>query len=392
MRKLYILSVLFITALLLITACNDDPTSIGESLIPNSDKVNVDSLTITSSKASVNSFIETIKKGTSPRLLLGKYKNIESRMLVKFFSLIPDSVLTPLKENQIDVVDSWVELYPEYSIGDSSNQLQFSVKHINSGWIAKNFVWDSLQMLNYDQNDIASQFVYTDSLITFNVNTDVVKEWLRSRVDDSLPENNGLLFTPLNEGRVLGFQSVAFVVNDKAPKLKIVVHKQGAFTDTITAIPSRSVHVMDGTKPEETPQNITLQDGLALHSKFWIDVTKIPQNSAVNKSILTFNINVSASDEGSIKTDTLGLFFYKDSTANVVDSASKVLLIREGDQFSGDFTRILQRWIDGDDNQGVRIYLTDERRALNKVVLYSNSASNIAKKPKLTVYYTEKNK
>ncbi|GBD91894.1 hypothetical protein BMS3Abin04_02626 [bacterium BMS3Abin04] len=392
MRKLYILSVLFITALLLITACNDDPTSIGESLIPNSDKVNVDSLTITSSKASVNSFIETIKKGTSPRLLLGKYKNIESRMLVKFFSLIPDSVLTPLKENQIDVVDSWVELYPEYSIGDSSNQLQFSVKHINSGWIAKNFVWDSLQMLNYDQNDIASQFVYTDSLITFNVNTDVVKEWLRSRVDDSLPENNGLLFTPLNEGRVLGFQSVAFVVNDKAPKLKIVVHKQGAFTDTITAIPSRSVHVMDGTKPEETPQNITLQDGLALHSKFWIDVTKIPQNSAVNKSILTFNINVSASDEGSIKTDTLGLFFYKDSTANVVDSASKVLLIREGDQFSGDFTRILQRWIDGDNNQGVRIYLTDERRALNKVVLYSNSASNIAKKPKLTVYYTEKNK
>jgi len=135
-----------------------------------------------------------------------------------------------------------------------------------------------------------------------------------------------------------------------------------------------------------------LQDGLALHSKFWIDVSKIPQNSAVNKSILTFKINASASDEGSIKTDTLGLYIYKDSTANIVDSTSKVLLIREGEQFSGDFTRIIQRWIDGDDNQGVRVYLTDERRALNKIVLYSNGVSNIENKPKLTVYYTEKNK
>lgn len=392
MRKLYIIPVLFIAFAFFISSCNDAPTSIGENLIPNSDKVNVDSLTVISSKASASSFVENIKKGTSPRLLLGKYKNVESRMLVKFFSLIPDSVLTPLKEDQIDVVDSWVELYPEYSIGDSSNQLQFSVQHINSGWIAQNFVWDSLQMLNHDQNDLASQFVYTDSSITFKLSTDIVKEWLKSRVDKSLPENNGLLFTPLNEGRVLGFQSVAFVVNDRAPKLKIVVQKQGAFTDTITAIPSRSVHIVNGTIPEETPQNITLQDGLALHSKFWIDVSKIPLGSAVNKSILTFNINTSASDEGSIKTDTLGLYFYKDSTANIVDSTSKVLLIREGEQFSGDFTRVVQRWVDGDDNQGIRIYLTDERRALNKVVLYSNGVSDIAKKPKLTVYYTEKNK
>ncbi len=384
----------FILGLILfvsLTACDDDPASLGVDLLPGSDFLNLvhaDSRQLNLPQ-NVSVFTDSISTGSSSRILLGKFENLEAWMLIKFNFVLPDSITNALKNGEITILNSWIELQPNYILGDSVfNNFTFEVRRINARWNPNTFTADSLITLDYDNTNLARNFSYSDTTIRFDFSNDVVSGWLKRQVDDTQPDDNGILFVPLTGNMVLGFQALTFKPEDPQPVLKIVLEKQGEFTDTISATPTSDLHVIKGNQPQSIPGSFILQDGLPLRAKYRIDLSTLPQNSAVNKARLTFFINKEATVQGSVPSDSLELYIYSDSLKNSVERRyGRVVLKRQADAYSGDVTSFIQRWLNGLDNQGMRINLTDEARALSKIVLYSPSAADTDKKPLLEIDY-----
>lgn len=372
-------------------ACDDDPTSLGVDLLPDSDfleLVHVNSRELNLQQR-VSVFTDSISTGNSSRILLGKYDNLESYMLIKFNFVLPDSITSALENDELKIVDSWIELQPNYVLGDSVfNNFMFSVYRVNAQWNPNTFTADSLDVLDYDNTELADNFSYSDTTIQFNISQNVVFGWLKRQVDDTQPDDNGILFVPRTENMVLGFQALTFNPVDPQPNLKIILEKQGEFTDTISATPTSDVHIIKGTEPQTIPGSFILQDGLPLRAKYWIDLSKLPQNSAVNKAKLTFYVNKEATVQGNVKSDSLALYIYSDSLKNSIEKDyGRIILKREFDTYTGDVTSYVQRWINGLENQGIRINLTDEARALSKIVLYSPDVADTSKKPLLEIDY-----
>jgi len=382
----------------LLTGCNDEPTSLGSNLLKDSDLINlrvIDSDTTSGFVQKYSTFRDSILTGSSTRILLGKIGNLESKVLIKFFIPVLDSIATAVKNNEVNVVDSWIELTPNYSIGDTSVPLRFTAHVINSKWSSNKFNSDSLADLDYDQTDVTNGFYDTDSTISFHISTTVAMDWLKRRVDSNLNDDNGLLLIPTSDNIVLGFQAITQFPQSVYPTLKIVVEKVGSFTDTLSATPTRDIHIVSGETPVNTGQSIILEDGIANRAKVWIDFSSIPKFSIINKATLTFKIDKDNSLEGSVKSDTLNLFFYNDSASNKIaptNEIGKVNLIRNNTDgtYSGDISGFVQRWVDGRKNQGFRLNLSDENRALSKVALFDNRAPK-EKQPHLLIYITERN-
>ncbi len=380
--------------LMLFYACDDDPTSLGVDLLPDSDFLE---LVHTNSRElnlqqKVSVFTDSISTGSSSRILLGKYDNLEAWMLIKFNFVLPDSITNALKNNELTIIDSWIELQPNYILGDSVfTNFMFSVYRINARWNPNTFTADSLDMLDYDNTDLADNFSYSDTTIQFAFSQDVAFGWLKRQIDDTQPDDNGILFVPRTDNMVLGFQGLVFNPQDPQPELKIVLEKQNEFIDTISATPTSDVHIIKGTQPQAIPGTFILQDGLPQRAKYWIDLSKLPQNTAINKATLTFYVNTEATVQGSEKSDSLALYVYSDSLKNSIEkNYGRVILKREFDTYTGDVTSYVQRWINGLDNQGIRLNLTDEARALSKIVLYSPAVADTNKKPLLEIDYLKK--
>jgi len=379
---------------MLFYACDDDPTSLGVDLLPDSDFLE---LVHTNSRElnlqqKVSVFTDSISTGSSSRILLGKYDNLEAWMLIKFNFVLPDSITNALKNNELTIIDSWIELQPNYILGDSVfTNFMFSVYRINARWNPNTFTADSLDMLDYDNTDLADNFSYSDTTIQFAFSQDVAFGWLKRQIDDTQPDDNGILFVPRTDNMVLGFQGLVFNPQDPQPELKIVLEKQNEFIDTISATPTSDVHIIKGTQPQAIPGTFILQDGLPQRAKYWIDLSKLPQNTAINKATLTFYVNTEATVQGSEKSDSLALYVYSDSLKNSIEkNYGRVILKREFDTYTGDVTSYVQRWINGLDNQGIRLNLTDEARALSKIVLYSPAVADTNKKPLLEIDYLKK--
>jgi hypothetical protein len=86
--KLSNLFSLFILILfILLSSCTDDPTSVGNALIPDKDKLN--SIVLDSQTEGFEQTFTSFQKdslffGSSDRILLGSYKNISSEVLISF--------------------------------------------------------------------------------------------------------------------------------------------------------------------------------------------------------------------------------------------------------------------------------------------------------------------
>ncbi len=390
----FILMLFSVNAILFLTSCNDDPSSFGTELLPDSDFLNI--VHVNSNDLNlpqnVSSFRDSVSTGGSSRVLLGKYGNVESWMLIKFNFVLPDSITTYLKNNQLNITGSWIELKPNYVLGDTLfNNFMFSVYRINSKWNANTITEDSLNSLDYGNTNLADNFIYTDTTIQFNFSTEVSESWLKRQVDDSQQDDNGILFVPETDGMVLGFQALTLNPKDELPTLKIVVENPGVFTDTLSATPTTDVHIVKGDLPQTAPDSFVLQDGLPVRAKFFIGLEKISANTAINRATLTFYVNTDETIQGNIKSDSLAVYIYEDSLKNKINKDyGRIILKRTFDTYTGDVTSFVQRWINGLNNEGVRINLTDETRALSKIVLYSNAVADTTKRPLLEIDYIKK--
>jgi hypothetical protein len=377
-------------------SCNQDPTSVGSNLVSEQDQFTFNQLDSYESNLSQKSslFQITPKLGTSQYVLLGKTSYAESSMLLLYNIYLPDSLLARLKAGELFVKSASMKMVPRYTLGDNSAPFDFSIYQIRSPWTETGFSRDSLSQLSFDANDTKSNLVMTDTTINFDLNTNVVKEWLMHKADSTAsPKNFGIIFKPKSSTqKILGFRGTLSTAATSESILNVILERPATgYKDTLNVLPYEDIHVVTGTLPS-SGSNFYLEGSFSLRGTLFFDISSLPKNSIVNKAILDLNVDESKSLDGSLKSDSLLVQLLADSTSRRLtsDSVYTVLLKRTGNLFSGDISWIVQKWVSGADNQGVVISLLDEYSSAARIAFYGSRDPNKVLRPELKITYMQK--
>ncbi|MCX6168088.1 MAG: hypothetical protein NTX65_02025 [Ignavibacteriales bacterium] len=387
----------FAVALIVIfISCNQDPTSVGSNLVSEQDQFNFNQLDSYQSDISQKSgwSSTTTKLGTSKYVLLGKTSYAESSMLLLYDIYLPDSLLTRLKAGELVVRSASMQLRPQYTLGDSLASFDFSIYQIRSPWTEIGFDRDSLSQLNYDASDIKSNLTTTDTTLNFNLNSNAVKEWLMRKADSTAaPKNYGIIFKPKSSTqKILGFLGIQGLSTATESILNVILERPSTgFKDTLNVTPYEDLHVVTGTLPT-AGNDFYLEGSYSLRGNLFFDISSLAKNSIINKATLELTVDELNSLDGSLKSDSAIVQILADSTTKKLssDSSYSVLLVRNGNVFSGDISWIIQKWLSGVANQGMIISLIDETYSAARIAFYGSKDPNKALRPKLKITYMQK--
>lgn len=384
----------FIPAVLLfffVSSCSDIPTDLGSDLL-NPDLIGV--ISFDSQKDSVYqisySFKKVIALGGASRILIGKADNITANALFVFTFIISDSLKQLVRSDSLNVLSAKVELTPEYVFGDSNATFDYSVHKINSSWVSSSFTADSFlsSQFNYEPNDLSSNKVESDSLYSFDLDANIVKDWLKNQVDTSLAKNNGIVILPTaTTNKIVGF--VAFnpeISNDT--KVKAVVQKLGTTgQDTLTAFVLSDVHVIIGENTV-TPERMIVQAGVVSNSYLYFDLSKIPDKAVINYAKLSVELDTLNSKFGSDFTNSLQAFLVTNSDSLKVDEKTSESLFKNGKRYEGNISAFVRYWLNQKDNQGIILKAGNETAGVEKFILKGSSYPVYEERPKLEIVYT----
>lgn len=380
--------ILIVTSIFI--SCQDDPTSLGKDFIGNELEIIILSSTEDSLAQHSSSYlVDSLSLGASSRILLGNLNYVKSTMLLRFGIILPDSVRTSLLNKSLTVHSSEVELRPNYRIGDLTQQFDFTVHKITSDWGSAKFNADSLALLSYEPNELTDQKEISDTLIKFNVHSEIALEWMNALAGDSLAENYGMVFFPSpGTNLIYGFRAFPFIQFENSPLIRFVVENENSKMDTVVATLVFDVHVPEGTPPAIDDDRIQLIAGLGQRGKLFFDLSKLPQNVNINRAELTLQLDTLNSVVGSPAADSLRIQLFADSSDfSVVSNLRSSRLRFDRKQFKGEITQPIQVINKGTENQGMRLILSNEIEALDKYVLYGSKYSDPSLRPKLVIYY-----
>ncbi len=375
-------------------SCSDEPNLVGIGLLPNSDLLDVAQVNSLETGLQQQSkfYTDSLNLTSSKILMLGKHDNVESTMLMKFLIFLPDSLKEAVNNKTLQILSSTIEMDPIYTYADKSNPFDFTVHKINSSWNSLTFTKDSLASLDYDDVDRSSNRVYEDTLITFDFDQELAKEWLELSASADQVSNKGLYFnyTPGSD-KIIGFPAISYSNENKLARLEIIVEVPNSFIDTIVVPVTSDVHVVDGELPIGNSENIFVQGGITIRSSFKIDISMIPDNTIINKATVRFYYDESESLIGTKPSDSLGVLALSDYELNKIDKTLAPTLLRKDSTFySGDITGYVQRWVSDQENNGLQIFLANELSTVNKVALKGSSTGDENLRPYLEIIYTAK--
>jgi len=388
LKFIYILPsiALFITALF--SSCTDEPSSLGVELI-GSESISVkifDSASDTTEQTS-SFFKKVIPLGNADWILIGKYQDIKATTLMKFVFGLPDSLKDDLKTGNINVLDSWIILLPRYVYIDSMATMNFAVHKVNSSWSSTAFTFDSLSILNYDLNDVSSQFTITDTLYTFHIDGSLPLAWMKNAADKTLESNFGIYLDPsLSSNKVVGFQAFT-PVSSGAAKLFVVIEKPGVYVDTLNGFISADISLVDGPVPNLSADLICVQSSVSIKSKLTFNLSTVPTGIVINKAELIITPDTIASVKGSRFSNTLKLSYLKYADS-LNTEGNPVFLSFKDNKYSGDVTLFVRNWISRNENNGMLIDAGNSTSGLELFVLKGSEYSEISERPRLRITYT----
>lgn len=383
-------------AAVLLWNCKDDPTSIGEQLIPDVDKILIFALNSLEEETDQKSksFKDEGELSFAGRVLLGKHEQTDYTTLAKFSMSLPDSIRSAVDSGKLVINKTWMELPVTYRLGEQSAGYDFKIHEITSTWTAIGFTADSLAVLEYEEENLASNIVEdSDSLITLDFNNDIIMKWIEEIIDDDFRNIPGVIFKPeMSSAKVLGFKAIGSTIPDKAmPTIYSVVEVPGEFIDTLLATPFSDVHVAEGPDIIQNAERMYVQGGNIYRSNILFELSNLPKNITINNAVLRLYLDEGESFLGTSGNDSLLIHSIQDSTTMALDTLSRTRLIRTDNYYEGALTAITQVLLNRDEDHGLNIRLEQELSTASKIALYGSKAADKALRPLLTIIYTKKN-
>ncbi len=398
MNKPFKLLLLSLISGFLFISCDDDPSSTGLGLVTDKDKVQFAELDSYSAgmRQSSDYFEGKQNLGSSELLILGKNSNSESVVLLHFSIFLTDSLKTQLNNHEAFVTKAWLQMTPNYTLGDVNNNFDFTVHKINSQWSSVGFNKDSLLSgsFSFDPTNVLTSKTIDDTTFNFEVEPEVVQKWLEYHADTlNNPKYYGLLLKPApGTQKFIGFNSLQSSDSETRPLINVVMEKPSVYKDTISINPYMDLHVVTGDVPTN-PNRIILEGGLPIQGNLFFDLSSLTKDLIINKATLELTVDTLASFDGNPKSDSILARILKDSTAKSLTSDSLIATVikRTGNVFSGDITWMVQRWIQGTvENQGILLELYDEEFSAARISLYGTKEPEVSLRPRLKIIYVKK--
>jgi len=371
-------------------SCKDNPTLVGANLLKN-DYINVKQLDSYSDTLHQTSsyYKKVIPLGASGTLLVGNAANVQASTLILYAISLPDSIITDLNNNAVNIVSSTIHLTPTYTFGDSTASFDFSVHKVNSSWTSLGFDADSLPGLVYDQTDLSLNHQFSDTLVTVDVSNSSVTTWLKEVADSTYSSDHGIYLMPnSNAKKVVGFRAYT-AGTTPGTSLHIVLQKPGAYSDTLIFYPLQDVSIVTGNLPTAVKGDMFIQSSVTINSKIWFDVSSIPKNALINNAELTLTRDSVSTITGNSYTNTLLVYLLADSTNESLSDSTQILtLTGSGNIFQGNITPFIQSWVDKGNNQGLLIKAASQIGGLELFAIKNSSAANLSVRPRLQITYT----
>jgi len=376
----------------LLTSCNDSPTDLGKEYVDPLDGVGI--AIFDSSIDSMNQTSRPIKNvfslGASARLLLGKAENVEAFTLLQFSFSLPDTVKTQIKNGELVVLDSWIDLIKEYRFGDSTAFFDYTVHKITSEWSSSTFTADSLELLQYDNSDASSQHSDNDTTYSFHLSNSVTTLWLQDYADTGAITNYGILLDPINTSqKILGFTAYSSGGVDQA-LYTIVISKPGSYVDTVYGTLMSDISAVKGDFANVGPENIPIQASLTSEAHITFDLNVLPADITINSASLTLTVDTLLTKVGNPYTNKLLVYLVADSTKDSVNSNYYAELTRNANTFTGDIKNIVRAWNNNISNQGIIVKAYSEYFGVETFVIRNSNAPVISERPKLKLVYSRK--
>lgn len=409
MRSKYLKLFFLIIPVLFLSACSEDPSTVGINQL-NNDLVNIkdydtqsDTITQTSSMKIVHEAYQS-----AYRTLLGAADDgLESSIYYRFdlYNYMPDSIRTIINQDSINVIKSFMYLYPTYAYPTSGySGFDFNVYQIKSVWYAYGFTVDSIAKYlpspsNFGTTSIKSYGpVMKDSLMYFEISNQAAKEMLVAEADtvSSGPTDYGFVLKPVSgSNKIIGF--TAYGVYDTLPRLAIVIESKkynNYYIDTLKFTPSSDVHVFEkGRIPNEGTGFFAVRAGLSVQTHLDFNFLKsngqlsIPANAVINSAQLILTPDYTRSKI--LDTNYVSLYAYDSSSTSTLASYPSVIK-KDGNYYTGDVTYIVQQWMKQSRNYGLDIALAYGGMTADKIVFVGSDSKNVAGRPRLKITYTVK--
>ncbi len=336
-----------------------------------------------------NSIKKIIPLGTSARLLLGKKDNYTAYTLISFTFTLPDSIKRAIKNDSLEVLEAKGEMNIDYLFGDNNAPFDFSIFEIESFWNSASFTADSFTSLSYSQIDLSSNRVGNDSIYYFNINNNIVKNWLKNEVDTSLARNRGVLMSPKPQSdKIIGF--VAFDPETSTDtKINVIVRKPGAYIDTLLAYVLSDVSVIIGDNQIDS-NYITIQSSVTYNGFLSFDLSSLSKGTIVNYAQLTLTLDTLKSKFGNKFIDELRAYIITSSDSLKINESSVYFLKRVGNKYVGDISGMVRYWASNNPNYGILLKAGKETLGIEKFMIKSSSYPIFSERPKLEIIYTKR--
>lgn len=386
------------------SGCSDDPASVGKDQIPVGDYIPLNIVNTDSLRQSSFTYSTKVPKSYSSIVSLGRNQQAESSILMKFdFSLLQDSIINYIKNNTLVVKSARIDMVPVYSVGEG--EFRYKAYKVNSDWNI-NFDADSLVKIEpLDQEvSVPGTFTNSDTLYSFDLSTDLVREWLQNVADTILPKGIYLKHDiASNINRAVGFRAYSsFSSSNSSVNLNIIVGTPASETDTLTFDVLEDVHIVKSSSQNPFPDNddyIYIQGGIAVSSFLKFDFPTIPENAVVNYATLevTYDSLLSSFGKSDNAVDFIAVEYFLEDSANVVNHDSTLnnlsYLSKTGtNQFSGDITRFVQYWFSKNSpypNKGLKLSFFKQIGTIDYLAIISgNNEQQQNYKPRIRITYS----
>ncbi len=377
--------------------CADDPSSLGLNFIPPGETTGVrifdsfiDTLPITSENR-----IYYVNTSGSTNLMVGKTGSYESKGLLKFTNLIDTFDNSTVVSATLKM--SYKNYYFPSTMADSLAQISFDVNKIEQSLDFSTITYDSVNSSTFGTT---SQGNYTgiptaDSQeVTISLNTTMVNDWLKVAADTSYSvKNYGIVLTPNNSSAAIkGFYAAATGVDDKdRPELEIIVTKNGV-TDTFSTISNGTISL---SKTDFAPSSETfnLQAGVSYVQVMKFDLSRMPQTATINDVQIFFSVDSLNSVISGQTTKAIYSQYINDSAGLKTDITTFEGTPSGSGQYMMRMVRAgvsspFQRWLLGQTNYGLMLFAGGQALNLDRYVLYKETASDPAKRPRVIIKYT----
>ncbi len=271
-------SKLTLSGFIMIFAACQDPSPFkdeGKDILEAYGQIKSDTLYAKSDTFLVNGKIST---ASSPKLSLGTYQNFESRMLIEFGIVPPDSFIM----DELHVIISSAA-----DFGNAGGLLEGTVYRVTDTWtesVNADPDWDFRSRIDYSPEtstnfsfDGLDSTLYTDYSIQLPV--ELVSFWQDTTGGDN---NHGILFDFSSGGLIREFSSREGLFISRIPRIVFSYHAAGSdsiISDTLAATKDATLIDFTGNFDED---KIYVSSGYTTRAFFEFDFSSIPKTASIS--------------------------------------------------------------------------------------------------------------